>query len=1666
MSLTNTRIMGGVLCCLLLSTSLWSQVIEGDRYYSIESGVLTLNGTFEQLAAIEARSEGGFLSQDVFVLDGTDVEFPSTAPFNEFSLTVLSTPNNVTIGVLGRENRIDISGSTATAILYSETPDVAANGDLTVNLGLGDSPIPRQILPTAEPGMYFVDLVDGQLAINASGPISSVGGIFAHSDGLLLSLGDSRSPFGDNVVTQLNSPQSVKYGVRNVSQRIAFEGQTITSIGYSGTPEQAASDLTFALGLGFCGERPATLPFGAENAIDFIRCNPGERITEFTRNGTLPDLFYADVVDGRVTINGLIPSLGGIFIQSQTPTLSLDPVESPFDAPYIETNTQQQIKYGVADTVELLRVSGQTLTSVNYSGTNPAEDLIVEIGSAACPGGSLRLPIGVENGIKAVTCRTSDQATTFSVLGGVPGNGTLGGDGIYATVFDGRVVLNGTLSETSALSVQSLGGNLRSEGATAPFADPGVIRNNARQATYGVLDASDRISIEGVTQTSIGYTQSARTALSDLKVDILNAECGRVPASVPVGVGQAVDTLTCDGGTTNSFVSLPDSVDVIGGVVTLKGPVSNLEFIEASSQGGHLDIESEEIDGEIVLFSRPFDQANNVFLFTSPELVGIRALAVDSRVTIEGDTATSILYTQPLDIAALDLSVTISGNVDNGGGGGGPGDGFIRGFFDLVDGRVAFIGEIGGLAGITATSQNGYLSLDTLDVPGGGTVELTEPFAFGDGVVIANTPNEVTYGVLGSDNRVDLSGVTLTSIEYSGPPGAFFSDLTIQIGVGNGAPVALPVIPEPTSASLMLFGSLGLVFRKRRRSGLPRTSTWERKHPAKRSPNQTSSYFTFSLLAIGYVLAASSLTFAQGYYASIDDGAVILHGTYNQVVGLQAASTAGNLSLATTEVGESEISLRDPFSLSAAIVANEPDGRLITLGVLNAADRVDFSGSTQTAILYAGAGDDALTDLGVDVGLEICGLIPATIPIGSGASIDSLVCDGGTSLEKIGNTGVIARYPYYASVVDGQLALNGTLPDLAAISVRSNTPTLQLGSEFLPFGTSTYVEIESPQHVKFGVLDVGNRIQVAGETITSVSYSGSDPDADLTVGVGLARCGSRIGILPIGPNESSRSVACSSENQFSFFGGVREPLFASVEDGQVILNGTFPDLGGIRARSQNAHLDLASENFPFGEDAFVNVKSSNEVKFGVADRASRVDLQGRTVTSLQYSGPLDQAADDLSIELGLGDCGVRPMHLPIGEDTPLRSISCNPNAIAFSSIGGVPGNGTVGGDGLYATIVDDRIVLNGDFENLSGMEVRSAEGHLLTRSDPAPFAYLNPNTRTVMSLGILDSDERITVSGVTQTGVGYRETIRTAVDDLTIDLRLEACGSGLASLPVGIDSAIQELTCDGGTTEASNRLPSFAGVEDGALVITGEFEGVHRINATSLGGHLALESVERNGAVALFKKPFSQAKNMNISVTPERVTLSVLDTDDRVNLAGRTVTSILYSEAEDIAAVDLDVDIDYLRIPVDIPGDGSVSLVDGHITLDGTFTGLVGIEATSEGGHLSLDSIELAPGLVLQRTQPFPNGIVVSNLPSNVTIGVLGAANRVDIEGTTQTSIVYSGPADDFFSDVTIQLGFGDSPPVIIESLSVPEPSSNLFGLAGVCAVSMLRGRRWRRKSI
>lgn len=219
-----------------------------EQYATIEDGVVVLNGTFNGLGGIEARSQAGRLSQRTVAIDGVGT-VALTTPFPS-GATPIRTSENVVIGILGADKRIDIEQSVVqTAILYSGSQE-EANDDLIINVGLGDNS-PSRLTVGGEVGSVdgTFDVNDGFLSL--VGSFSRLSGIEATSRDGLLSLDPNVSdPFdADAIKVDGMDGRSVLLGVNTAAGRVDLAGITQTAIRYAGSDASALTDLTVRIGI-------------------------------------------------------------------------------------------------------------------------------------------------------------------------------------------------------------------------------------------------------------------------------------------------------------------------------------------------------------------------------------------------------------------------------------------------------------------------------------------------------------------------------------------------------------------------------------------------------------------------------------------------------------------------------------------------------------------------------------------------------------------------------------------------------------------------------------------------------------------------------------------------------------------------------------------------------------------------------------------------------------------------------------------------------------------------------------------------------------------------------------------------------------------------------------------------------------------------------------------------------------------------------------------------------------------------------------------------------------------------------------------------------------------------------------------------------------------------
>ena len=97
---------------------------------------------------------------------------------------------------------------------------------------------------------------------------------------------------------------------------------------------------------------------------------------------------------------------------------------------------------------------------------------------------------------------------------------------------------------------------------------------------------------------------------------------------------------------------------VQNGRLTLHGSFEFLAGIEVLSKGGHLSLETSP-DFQGMQLKKPFNPGDGIVVRNSPDAVVIGVLGAGRRIYVEGEIATSVLYSASEKVALSDLTVNI-----------------------------------------------------------------------------------------------------------------------------------------------------------------------------------------------------------------------------------------------------------------------------------------------------------------------------------------------------------------------------------------------------------------------------------------------------------------------------------------------------------------------------------------------------------------------------------------------------------------------------------------------------------------------------------------------------------------------------------------------------------------------------------------------------------------------------------------------------------------------------------------------------------------------------------------------------------------------------------------------------------------------------------------------
>lgn len=151
--------------------------------------------------------------------------------------------------------------------------------------------------------------------------------------------------------------------------------------------------------------------------------------------------------------------------------------------------------------------------------------------------------------------------------------------------------------------------------------------------------------------------------------------------------------------------------------------------------------------------------------------------------------------------------------------------------WSVEDGVITLHGSFTRLAGIEVQSltptlgRAGYEAAPGVILPN----QSHAPFAFGTASFLSDSPTQVSYGVLDEENAINVEGKTATAVTYSGtdPRADLFGVLggqrvigTIAVAVDGNPPAIFPVLPEPATGLMAVFGFAGLLSLRRHQARL------------------------------------------------------------------------------------------------------------------------------------------------------------------------------------------------------------------------------------------------------------------------------------------------------------------------------------------------------------------------------------------------------------------------------------------------------------------------------------------------------------------------------------------------------------------------------------------------------------------------------------------------------------------------------------------------------------------------------------------------------------------------------------------------------------------------------------------------------------------------------
>ena len=225
------------------------------------------------------------------------------------------------------------------------------------------------------------------------------------------------------------------------------------------------------------------------------------------------------------------------------------------------------------------------------------------------------------------------------------------------------------------------------------------------------------------------------------------------------------------------------------------------------------------------------------------------------------------------------------------------------------------------------------------------------------------------------------------------------------------------------------------------------------------------------------------------------------------------------------------------------------------------------------------------------------------------------------------------------------------------------------------------------------------------------------------------------------------------------------------------------------------------------------------------------------------------------------------------------------------------------------SVVDGAVTLSGEFEQLAGINARSANGHLSlqdadsegTFNSVTPFSVeggvVITDKPAHVAIGMRSLRDRIDISGITTTAILYGASNEKAADgDLEIEIGFYGCNE--VALPVGAEPISGECNTIGQPLD--DERPHVGGrvrggsvlLEDGSITLLGTFETLTAIEAVSKENLLSLQAITHPGIPGGLTAPFPQGSEVYQN-RPGNVTIGVLGHQKGINIEGTTRTSIV-----------------------------------------------------------------------------------------------------------------------------------------------------------------------------